>query len=118
MSIKWGADLFGMELLLENLQSVPLDAVGAGVCAVAVGVFIASAKLALPARAAVRRGDLAYRGHPHLRRWSTRGSPAVENPYGFYASAGLLIAAHLMLFVGSFLLLSHLLPLREADIKH
>ena len=45
MSIKWGADLFGMELLLENLQSVPLDAVGAGVCAVAVGVFIASAKL-------------------------------------------------------------------------
>jgi len=31
MSIKWGADLFGMELLLENLPSVPLDAVGAAV---------------------------------------------------------------------------------------
>ena len=38
--------------------------------------------------------------------------------YGFYASAGLLIVAHLLLFVGSFLLLSHLLPYREADEKH
>ncbi|HSW82153.1 MAG TPA: hypothetical protein VLH12_01675, partial [Usitatibacter sp.] len=114
MSIKWGADLFGMELLLENLQSVPLDAVGAAVCAVAVGVLIAGAKLRFrrvqPCGAAIwltagiltcAAGALAA----HL--------PS-KIPYGFYASAGLLIAAHLMLFVGSFLLLSHLLPPREA----
>ena len=114
MSIKWGADLFGMELLLENLQSVPLDAVGAAVCAVAVGVLIAGAKLRYrrvqPCGAAiwVTAGILTCAGGALAAHLPSK------IPYGFYASAGLLIAAHLMLFVGSFLLLSHLLPLREA----
>jgi len=117
MSIKWGADLFGMELLLENLQSVPLDAVGAAVCAVAVGVLIAGAKLRYrrvqPCGAAtwLTAGILTCAGGALAAHLPSK------IPYGFYASAGLLIAAHLMLFVGSFLLLSHLLPYREADRK-
>jgi len=117
MSIKWGADLFGMELLLENLQSVPLDAVGAAVCAVAVGVLIAGAKLRYrrvqPCGAAtwLAAGILTCAGGALAAHLPSK------IPYGFYASAGLLIAAHLMLFVGSFLLLSHLLPYREADRK-
>jgi hypothetical protein len=117
MSIKWGADLFGMELLLENLQSVPLDAVGAAVCAVAVGVLIAGAKLRYrrvqPCGAAtwLTTGILTCAGGALAAHLPSK------IPYGFYASAGLLIAAHLMLFVGSFLLLSHLLPYREADRK-
>ncbi|HEX3059516.1 MAG TPA: hypothetical protein VHP62_09160 [Usitatibacter sp.] len=117
MSIKWGADLFGMELLLENLQSVPLDAVGAAVCAVAAGVLIAGAKLRYrrvqPCGAAtwLTAGILTCAGGALAAHLPSK------IPYGFYASAGLLIAAHLMLFVGSFLLLSHLLPYREADRK-
>ena len=117
MSIKWGADLFGLELLLENLQSVPLDAVGAAVCAVAVGVLIAGAKLRYrrvqPCGAAtwLTAGILTCAGGALAAHLPSK------IPYGFYASAGLLIAAHLMLFVGSFLLLSHLLPYREADRK-
>jgi len=117
MSIKWGADLFGMELLLENLQSVPLDAVGAAVCAVAVGVLIAGAKLRYrrvqPCGAAtwLTAGILTCAGGALAAHLPSK------IPYGFYASAGLLIAAHLMLFVGSFLLLSHLLPLRDTGVK-
>jgi hypothetical protein len=118
MSIKWGADLFGMELLLENLPDLPLNAVGAGMCAVAVAVFIVAAKLrhrrVQPCGAAM---------------WLTAGIVACaagalashlpsKVPYGFYAAAGLLVAAHLLLFIGAFLLLSHLLPRREADEKH
>jgi len=118
MSIKWGADLFGMELLLENLPGVPLDAVGAGICGVAVAVFIVAAKLRYrrvqPCGAAI---------------WLTAGiilcvAGALAShlpssvPYSFFAAAGLLIAAHVALFVGAFLLLSHLLPYREADQKH
>jgi hypothetical protein len=104
-----------MELLLENLQSVPLDAVGAAVCAVAVGVLIAGAKLRFrrvqPCGAAMwlTAGILTCAGGALAAHLPSK------IPYGFYASAGLLIAAHLMLFVGSFLLLSHLLPKRDAD---
>ena len=83
MSIKWGADLFGMELLLENLQSVPLDAVGAAVCAVAVGALIAGAKLRYrrvqPCGAAVwlAAGILTCAGGALAAR------PAVEGPLRF-----------------------------------
>lgn len=117
MSIKWGADLFGMEMLLENLPSLPLDAVGATISAIAVGGFIAGAKLRYrrvqPCGAAwwLTAGILAC----------VAGAVAAHMPanirYGFYASASLLVAAHALLFVGAFLLLTHLLPLREADEK-
>ena len=117
MSIKWGADLFGMELLLENVPRLPLDAAGAAICGVAVAVFIVAAKLRFrrvqPSSAAM---------------WLTGGivlcvAGALAShlpssvPYSFFAAAGLLIAAHVALFVGSFLLLSNLLPYREADRK-
>jgi len=67
MSIKWGADLFGMEMLLENAPGLPLDAVGAAVCAFAVGVFIASLS---------------------LRRRGARRAPAVEHPVRFLHLGG------------------------------
>jgi hypothetical protein len=114
MSIKWGADLFGMELLLENMPSLPLDGVGAAVCAVAVGVFIAGAKLrhrrVQPCGAAMwlTAGIVAC----------ALGAVAAHLPNirgGFYASAGLLVIAHVLLFVGAFLLLTHLLPRRDSD---
>jgi hypothetical protein len=118
MSIKWGADLYGMEMLLENVPGLPLDAAGAALCGVAVAVFIVGAKLRYR-RVQPCGAAMWLTGGILLCAAGALASHLPSNvPYGFYAAAGLLIAAHVALFVGSFLLLSHMLPRREADEKH
>ena len=115
MSVKWGADVFGMELVMDLVPNFPLDEMGLIVAAVAVGAFIAIARLRH------RRVQL-----PGAAHWLTAGiivcaAGAVashlpsKHPYAFFASAALLIVAHLLLFIGAFLLLSHLLPRRAVD---
>ncbi len=115
MSLKWGADLFGMDLVMELMPNLPLDETGLIVSAVAAGAFIAIARLRQ------RRVQL-----PGAAHWLTAGivtcvAGAIAShlpsklPYAFFASAALLIVAHLFLFIGAFLLLSHLLPRRAVD---
>jgi len=118
MSVKWGADLFGIDLVAEHFQQVPLYALGLAADAIAVAILIVAARLrhrrVQPCGAAMWLtagivACIAAAGASHL--------PS-NLPFGFFASAALMIAAHLMLFVGAFLLLSHLLPTREADQQH
>ena len=118
MSLKWGADLFGMELVMELVPALPLDEMGLAVAGVAVGALIAIARL--------RHRRLQLPGAAH---WLTAGivtcvAGAIAShlpsrfPYAFFVSAALLIAAHLFLFIGAFLLLAHLLPVRPVDEQH
>jgi len=118
MSLKWGEEIFGMDLLMERMPNLPLDGVGTGICAVAVAIFV----IATDVRH--RRMQPCAAGW-----WLTLGIvlgvaaalaahlPSTV-PYGFFLSAALGIAGHLALFVGAFLLLTHLLPPREADRAH
>ena len=123
ISLRWGADIVGMDMLEEYLQdvrnlNVPRQALGLAASAVAVATFISAAGLrhrrVQPCGAAL---------------WLTlgiivciAGAVASQLPsnvaLGFYATSGLFIAGHLALFGGAFLLLTHLLPTREADQKH
>ncbi len=123
LSLRWGADILGLDMLdeyLESLQKVdiPNQVLGLAASAIAVAIFIVAARLrhrrVQPCSAAL---------------WLTVGivacaGGAVANllpsnvPFGFYATAGLFLAGHVSLFIGAFLLLSHLLPTREADQKH
>ena len=118
MSLKWGADVFGMDLVLDLVPRLPLDAAGLIVSAIAVGAFIAIARLRH------RRTQL-----PGAANWLSvgivaciAGSVASHVPtkfaYAFFLSAALLVVAHLCLFVGAFLLMSHLLPHRAVDDQH
>ena len=118
ISLKWGGDIFGMDLAMELLPPVPLDGVGALVSAVAVGAFIAIGRLR-------HRRTQA----PGAANWLTAGivcciagAAASHLPakfaFAFFLSAGLLIVAHLLLFVGAFLLLAHMLPSRAVDEQH
>lgn len=118
MSLKWGEEIFGMDLLMERMGNLPLDAVGIAICGVAVAIFI----IATDVRH--RRVQPCAAGF-----WLTLGvilgiagvlaAHLPSNvPYGFFLSAGLGIAGHLALFVAAFLLLTHLLPPREADRAH
>ncbi|HUQ29324.1 MAG TPA: hypothetical protein VM051_12075 [Usitatibacter sp.] len=115
ISLKWGADIPGMDLVMDLLPRFPLDGLGLIVCAIAVGAFIAIAGLRH------RRSQM-----PGAGLWLTVGivtciAGAVaahlpgKFPYAFFLSAALLIVAHLCLFIGAFLLLSHLLPTRPED---
>ena len=115
ISLRWGADLFGLELVEPFAPRVPRDAVGLIAAAIAVAAFIAFAGLRH------RRVQPCGAG-----KWLTVGIVACilgavashlpsNVPYGFFASAALLIAGHLALFVGAFLLLSHMLPRRDSD---
>jgi hypothetical protein len=118
MSLKWGEEIFGMDLLMERMPNLPLDGVGTAICAVAVAIFV----IATDVRH--RRMQPCAAGW-----WLTLGIvlgvvaalaahlPSTV-PYGFFLSAALGIAGHLALFVGAFLLLTHLLPPREADRAH
>ena len=118
MSLKWGEEIFGMDLVMERMANLPLDALGIAVCAVAVAIFI----IATDVRH--RRVQPCSAGF-----WLTLGialgiagilsAHLPSNvPYGFFLSAALGIAGHLALFVGAFLLLTHLLPVRDADRAH
>lgn len=115
MSLKWGADIFGMELMQDLVPRVPLDAAGLILSAIAVGAFIVIARLRH------RRTQL-----PGAAHWLSVGIVLcvagavashlpVKFPYLFFVSAAMLVVSHLCLFVGAFLLLAHLLPRREAD---
>lgn len=115
ISLKWGADILGMDLAMELAPRMPLDAMGLIACAIAVGAFISIAGLRH------RRTQM-----PGAAKWlgagiavgivgAIAGHLPVKVAYAFFASAALLIAAHLLLFIGAFLLLSHLLPARDAD---
>lgn len=114
ISLRWGADLFGLEFVEAFAPRVPRDAMGLIAAAIAAGAFIAFAGL--------RHRRVQPCG---ARKWLAAGIVAcalgavashVPNAaYSFFASAALLIAGHLALFVGAFLLLSHLLPRRDSD---
>jgi hypothetical protein len=123
LSLRWGADIFGMDLLDEYLQNVknvnvPGQALGLAASAIAVAIFIVAARLRYrrvqPCGASpwLMAGILACLG----------GAAASQLPsnvtFGFFATSGLFVAAHLALFIGAFLLLSHLLPSRESDRQH
>ena len=118
MSLKWGADIFGMDLLLENYPDWPLDGVGLAACAIAVGTLIAAARLRnrrmQPCAATFWITLGLFAG---ILGALTAHLPS-NVPHGFFVSAGLIIAGHLALFIGAFLMLSHLLPIREADRAH
>ena len=123
LSLRWGADIIGFDMLdeyLENVKNVeiPDQLMGLAACAVAVAIFIVAARL--------RHRRVQPCGAAH---WLTVGIIACAGgaaasqlpsnvPFGFYATSGLFLAGHLALFVGAFLLLTHLLPTREADQKH
>jgi hypothetical protein len=114
ISLRWGADIFGLEMVEPFVPRLPRDALGLIAAAVAVAAFIAFAGL--------RHRRVQPCG---AATWLTAGIVACalgaaashlpNAPYSFFASAALLIAGHLALFVGAFLLLSHLLPRRDAD---
>lgn len=118
MSLKWGEEIFGMDLLMERMGNLPLDVLGLAICGVAVAIFIIATEVRY------RRVQPCGAG-----LWLTIGlilgiagvlaAHLPSNvPYGFFLSAALGIAGHLALFVGAFLLLTHLLPLRDADRAH
>ena len=115
MSLKWGEEIYGMDLLLERVANLPMDALGIAVCALAIAIFIIATD--------VRHRRVQPCG---AAGWLTLGiivgvagilaAHLPSNvPYGFFLSAALGIAGHLALFVGAFLLLTHLLPPRDAD---
>jgi hypothetical protein len=123
LSFRWGADILGLEQLEEYLQNVqdlnlPRHALGLAASAIAVAIFIVAAGL--------RHRRVQPCGAAH---WLTAGilacvagAVASQLPsnvrFGFYATMGLFLAGHLALFVGAFLLLTHLLPTRPADQQH
>ena len=123
LSVRWGTDILGLDMLdeyLENVKNVnlPNQLLGLGAAAIAVAIFIVAARL--------RHRRVQPCGASH---WLTVGIVACAGgavasqlpsnvPFGFYATSGLFLAGHLTLFVGAFLLLTHLLPTREADQKH
>ena len=118
MSLKWGADFFGMDFVLERYPDLPLDAVGLAVCAVAVAVFISVLRLRHRRMQPCSAGFwLALGVFAGLAGALTAHLPSTV-PHGFYVSSALVIAGHLALFIGAFLLLSHLMPIREADRAH
>jgi hypothetical protein len=115
ISLRWGADIFGLELVQPFARQLPRDLLGLVAAAIGVAAFIAFAGL--------RHRRVQPCG---AAKWLTVGIVAcilgslashlpANVPYGFFASAALLIAGHLALFVGAFLLLSHLLPRRDSD---
>ena len=115
ISLRWGADIYGLELVTPLAPRLPRDLIALVVAAVAVAIFIVAAGL--------RHRRVQPCG---ASKWLTAGIIACvvgavtahlpgNIPYGFFASAALLIAGHLALFVGAFLLLSHLLPRRDSD---
>ena len=118
ISLSWGADVFGIELVAAFVPRLPGDALGLILCAAAVAAFISLARL--------RHRRVQPCGGA---QWLVAGIVAcvagiagshlpASVPYAFFASAALSIAGHLMLFIGAFLLLTHLLPRREADELH
>lgn len=118
MSLKWGADLFGMDWVMERYPDLPLDGLGLGICAIAVGTFIAATWLrnrrVQPCGANFWLMLGLFAG---IAGALTAHLPS-NVPHGFFVSAALGIVGHIALFIGAFLLLSHLLPLREADRAH
>lgn len=114
MSLRWGADIFGLEMVQPFAPRLPRDLLGLIAAAIGVAAFIAFTGL--------RHRRLQPCG---AAKWLTAGivacvlgaiaSHLTNATYSFFASAALLIAGHLALFVGAFLLLSHLLPQRDSD---
>ena len=115
MSLQWGADFIGMDYVMDRYPDLPLDAVGLAVCAVAVGIFIGT--LGLRYRRMQPCGApfwLVFGLFAGLAGALTAHLPS-NVPHGFFISAALVVIGHVALFIGAFLLLSHLLPRREAD---
>ena len=118
ISIKWGADLFGIEFVLEKIPAVPLNAMGAIVAAVAVAAFIMVTRVRHRRVQPCGAAGWLLAGIIFCMAGALAAHLPSTVPYGFYAAASLLIASHVMLFVGAFLLFSHLLPIRGADEQH
>ena len=123
VSLRWGADIPGMDLLEDYLQdvqnaNVPRQALGLAASAIAVAILIVATHLRhrrmQPCGAAfwLSLGIVAC----------IAGAVASQLPsnlaIGFFATSALFIAGHLALFAGAFLMFTHLLPTREADQKH
>ena len=118
VSLRWGGDIFGFELIDEMVPQVPNEGLALIVSAVAVAAFISIARL--------RHRRVQPCGAPMLLTVGIlvelAGLVASHLPskvsIALYASSALLIAGHVILFAAAFLLLSHLLPRREADEAH
>lgn len=123
VSLRWGADILGLEQLedyLQNVQNmnVPRQALGLAASAIAVAILVVAARLrhrrVQPCGAAfwLTLGIVACVG----------GALASQLPsnlrMSFFATSALFIAGHLALFVGAFLLFTHLLPTRASDEQH
>jgi hypothetical protein len=115
ISLRWGADIFGLELVEPFAPRLPRDALGLIAAAIATGAFIAFARLRHRRVQPCGASSWLTAGIVLCILGAVAAHLPANIPYGFFASAGLLIAGHLALFVGAFLLLSHLLPRRDAD---
>lgn len=117
MSLRWGGDVLGIDFLWE-LAKLPRDVLMLIVAAVAVAAFIAIGGLrhrrVQPCGAAgwLTAGIVLF-----ILGFVAARLPS-SMPQLFFAANAMLIAGHVALFVGSFLLLTHLLPSREADRQH
>jgi hypothetical protein len=115
MSLKWGADIFGLDLVMERYPDLPLDGIGLAACAAAAAALIGIAGLRTrrvqPCSATLWLNLGLFMG---IAGALTAHLPSAVR-IGFFVSAALVVAGHVALFIGCFLLLSHLLPAREAD---
>lgn len=115
LSLRWGGDLFGFNYARAAAPALPSDVTMLIVCAVVVAAFISIAKLrhrkVHPCGAArVLTAGLVAWLVGEAARWAPPGVPFADK-----AALALQIAGHLLLFIGAFLLLTHLLPRREVD---
>jgi hypothetical protein len=118
MSLKWGADFLGMDLVMDRYPDLPLDAAGLAACAVAVAILIVALRLRNRRMQPCGAGFwLAFGLLVGVAGALTAHLPS-RVPHGFYVSAALQVVGHFTLFIGAFLMLSHLMPVREADLAH
>ena len=118
VSLGWGADIFGFDLLAEEVPAIPREGLAFAVCAVAVAAFISIARLRHRRVQPCGAAPLLTAGSLVLLAGLVASHLPSKVSFALYASSALLITGHVLLFAAAFLLLSHLLPRREADDKH
>ena len=117
LSLRWGGDVFGFNYVRAAAPNVPSDVTMLAICAIVVAAFISLARL--------RHRKVQPCG---ASKWLTAGLVAWlvgEGARWAPPTTGLVdkvavvaqIAGHFALFIGAFLLLAHLLPVRDPDLR-
>ena len=117
MSLRWGGDVFGFNYARAAAPNIPSDVTMVAVCAIVAAAFISIAKLrhrkVHPCGAPMwLAGGLAAWLVGEAAHWAPPTIGMVDK-----AAVVLQIAGHFALFIGAFLLLANLLPVRDPDLR-